>query len=302
MGTVKVDVVSLAAERPNDNPALHRGVSWACLGVTSAPVALPPEAPATVVDESVPSVSLADLLTALPLDVPVPVPVPDLSSGTTSPVDSPEEIPPARISGIVGLGETPRDDTDVDTDVELLAADSIEGDDDEPIVVEDLPPLDETATLEGTEVAAERAPEVAAELTPIATIAPPASDDPWMILLSTLVDVAIGAGSPHVASLLPGLLLHGTLEAVPDEAKEALAEADIFRGNQVTPVFVAQTHAWRGILLGTGDDFAACGNAMLDEWAAELLARLLGTSSRATSLKRELRSRGVAAFGLVEAA
>jgi hypothetical protein len=41
---------------------------------------------------------------------------------------------------------------------------------------------------------------------------------------------------------------------------------------------------------------------MLDEWAADLLARLLGAPARATGLRRDLRSRGVAAFGLVEAA
>ena len=61
-------------------------------------------------------------------------------------------------------------------------------------------------------------------------------------------------------------------------------------------------NAWRSILLGTSDDFGACGAAMLDEWAADLVARLLGAPSRATALRRDLRSRGVAAFGLVEAA
>ena len=272
MAPVEVNVVSLAAEFPNDNPALHRGVSWVCLGVTSVPVAIPAEA-------SLPDAPLA-------LDVPVPVPVPSLSSA-----EAPEEIPPARISGIVGLGETPRDGSEHDL-LALVAATAAEADEEEPIVVEELPPLDETATLEGLEL----------EPASLTTVAPPASDDPWMLLLSTLVDVAIGAGSPHVASMLSGLLLGGTLDGVPDEAKDALAEANVFRDNHVTPTFVAQTRAWRGILLGTSDDFAACGNAMLDEWAAELLARLLGTPSRATTLKRELRSRGVAAFGLAFAA
>ena len=48
---------------------------------------------------------------------------------------------------------------------------------------------------------------------------------------------------------------------------------------------------------GTSEDFSACGDAMLDEWAADLLARLVGGPTRATTLKRELRDRGVAAFG-----
>ena len=256
-------MVSLAAEFPNDNPALHCGVIWVCLDVTGAPVAIPPP----VVAE------------ALALDVREIDP-------------AAEEIPPARISGIVGLGETPRDESD--DDLSAGAAD----DDEEPIVVEDLPPLDETATLEGMEPSMEPAAELAAT----ATLVPAPSDDPWMILLSTLADVAIGAGSPHVASVLPALLLEGILDGMPEEATQALAEANVFRSNEVTPAFVAQTRAWRGILLGTSDDFAACGNAMLDEWAADLLARLLGAPSRATALKRDLRSRGVAGFGLVEAA
>jgi hypothetical protein len=182
---------------------------------------------------------------------------------------------------------TPRDESEH----ELLATD-----DDEPIVVEELPPLDESTMLEGTELVAEIAREPVA-----ATIAPP-SEDPWMILLATLADVAIGAGAPHVAAVLPGLLLEGTLEAMPDDATQALAAANILRGTEVSAAFVTRTRAWRGILLGLSDDFGPCGNATLDEWAADLLARLLGAPSRAIALKRKLRSRGVAAFGLVEAA
>ena len=158
------------------------------------------------------------------------------------------------------------------------------------IVVEDLPPLDESASVEGAWVAESIA-------------LPAASDDPFTILLGTLVDVALGAGSPHVASVLPALLLEGRLEQrMADEVVQALAEANIASGTELTPAFVAQTHAWRAILLGTSDDFGACGAAMLDEWAADSVARLLGAPSRATALRRELRSRGVAAFGLVEAA
>jgi hypothetical protein len=41
---------------------------------------------------------------------------------------------------------------------------------------------------------------------------------------------------------------------------------------------------------------------MLDEWAADVLARLFGAPDRSAQLRRELRGRGVAAFGLIEAA
>ena len=64
----------------------------------------------------------------------------------------------------------------------------------------------------------------------------------------------------------------------------------------------AQALAWQGILRGESEDFGACGGAMLDEWCAALIAGVLGQSVRADGLKRELRRRGVAAFGLVEQA
>ena len=145
-------------------------------------------------------------------------------------------------------------------------------------------------------LAGEAAP--AAPAAPTTTIAPPPPDDPWVVLVATLADVAIGAGSPHVASVLPGLLVDGVLGPLPVDAMTALAEANVVSGNDVHPAFRAQTRAWIGILRGTSDDFEACGNAMLDEWAADLIARLLGAPGRANALKRDLRAHGVAAFGL----
>lgn len=232
--------VSLAAEFPNDNPAIHRGVSWVCLDVTGCP---------TAVGE--PQVAAKEI----------------------------EAVPEAVASGIVSLGQTPRD--------ELLFAS------DEPIVVEELPPLGECVCTEGNAEVPERSINDA-------MVPPPF--DPWMQFVSTLMDVAIGAGSAYVASLLPGLLLEGKLEQVSAEVAAVLSSANIVRAGVVTPSFLAKTRAWRGVLLGVSDDFAACGNAMLDEWAADLLAHLAGAPTRAKSFKGALRSHGVAAFGLAVAA
>jgi hypothetical protein len=128
---------------------------------------------------------------------------------------------------------------------------------------------------------------------------PPAPDDPYTVLVCMLADVAIGAGSAHVASLLPGLLFDGRLpEPLEADAGEALRAAGIWDGAEVAPGFVAVTRAWRAILRGTSDDFSACGESMLDEWASDLLARLLDAPAKAPTLRQELRSRGVAAFGL----
>lgn len=261
---------NLASEFPNDNPALHAGACWVCLDVTGSPTAIRPEpvrmpAPAPVeaeaiVEAPVPSMSVMEIL-----------------------VDP--EIPEARISGIVGLGETSRDADDEDEE--------------EPILVEDLPPLDETAMLEGPALDLDLDLDLTVDtIATSTTITPPPPDDPWVVFVATLADVAIGAGSPHIASVLPGLLVEGVLPSLSDDVMTALAAANVVRGAEVDPAFLAKTRAWIGILRGTSDDFDACGNAMLDEWGADLLARLLGAPSRADALKRELRSRGIAAFGL----
>lgn len=245
---------SLAAEFPNDNPELHAGACWVCLDVIGGPAAIAPP----VIEEAVSSRSVAEILT--------------------------EAIPEARISGIVGLGETSRADLDLDLDEEE--------EEEEPIVVEELPPLEESAMLEGV------APPASIASAPTTTIAPPPPDDPWVVFVATLADVAIGAGSPHVASVLHGLLVEGLLPTLPVDVMKALSEANVVRGEEVDPAFVARTRAWIGILRGTSDDFEACGNSMLDEWGADLVARLLGSPSRAEGLKRDLRARGIAAFGL----
>ena len=317
-------MVSLAAEFPNDNPALHRGAIWVCLDTTGAASAIEPDpqpwvepvgvaaepvvavvaalvevAAAEVVDSSEPqSVSAAEIVApAEPALVLEPV---------IAKLELEEKVvPAARISGVVARMERfeIEDEDDVDSDGEAA------------ILVEELPPLGESVSVEGAVVgvvagvafvgpsAVENVSEIVESARPgLAATYPRPSDDPFTILLCTLADIAVAEGSPNIASVLPGLLLEGCLDhALPEDAVAALAEADVVRGTLVTPAFVAQSRAWRAILDGSSDDFGACGNAMLDEWAADLLARLLGAPAKATALRRELRSRGVAAFGLIAA-
>lgn len=301
-------MVSLAAEFPNDNPALHSGASWICLEVTGAPVCVREERapePEILVIAAAPE---PEPLAIEPVAIePEPEAVAiEAVAVAVDPEPEPEEIlepvPVARISCVVPVGQDHHLDDDADDEAE--------------IVVEDLPPLDEAACIVEGEIAVALAvaPEPASVeiIEPVAlvevvatttTTLPAAPDDPVTIFLGTLTDLALAAGSPHVASVLPALLLEGRLEyAMPDDASQALAEANIARGDQLTDAFLAQMKAWQAILRGTSDDFGACGSAMLDEWAADLVARLLGAPARATVLRRDLRARGVAAFGLVEAA
>lgn len=66
--------------------------------------------------------------------------------------------------------------------------------------------------------------------------------------------------------------------------------------------FMRQVLAWQDILRERSEDFAACGATTLDEWAGDLIARVLGGAVRPDAIRRELRKHGVAAFGLLAAA
>ena len=133
--------------------------------------------------------------------------------------------------------------------------------------------------------------------------------DPFTQLVTALAGVAraLGAGDTAVASL-DGLLGQARFDggALDERAAEALvAGAVIVRGTRGfarAPAFTARVLAWQGILRGESEDFAlADGGALepLDEWAADLLARIVGPPTRADGIRRDLRRRGVAAFGLV---
>jgi hypothetical protein len=299
---VEGNAVTPSAEFPNDNPALHRGAVWVCTRVVGAATA----------------------------ELPEPVSEPDAVTFEVERDEDAErgplaEPPPPRQSGMFPIGAFLGDEEPDHALGDLLTAAGYDHDDhDEPFVVEELEPLGEIA-LEGGGAESAPAPAAAAEPAPVAepeparepqsapaaasrpgiarTALPPPPDDPFVVLVHTLADVALAEGSPPVASLLPALLFEGRLDRdLPAGAMRALEDAGAVAGGQPTDAFAATTRAWSAILRGTSDDFTACGGAMLDEWAADVLSRLLGAEGRSPALRRELRARGVAAFGLVEAA
>jgi hypothetical protein len=120
----------------------------------------------------------------------------------------------------------------------------------------------------------EVAVEVAAE--EIAASAEPedgaADDDAYALFIRKLAEVAVASGATMDAASIDALL--GT---------DAVATA------------------WRAILRGESEDFSTCGGA-LDEWAAAALASMMSAPHKIAQIRRELRARGVAAFGLIEAA
>lgn len=261
-----MDVVSLASEFPNDNPALHRGVRWICLDVTGGCSAEHPESE-VIAGETDTERSDTGTATA--------------TGGGRDAENGEREI---LESGIVLAG-------------------SVEIEEEEEIIVEELEPLgDVEPEMPLVMVATETLPPPS-DATEPPTVLPPPPEDPFTVLVCRLADIAIGVGSQDVAGMLPALLMDGRLSyEVTGETADALKEAGIVVDGAVTATFAAQTAAWRAILRGTSDDFDATGGAMLDEWAADLLACLLGARSRGASLRKDLRARGVAAFGLLEAA
>jgi hypothetical protein len=96
-------------------------------------------------------------------------------------------------------------------------------------------------------------------------------DDAYAIFIRKLAEVAVASGATMDAASIDALL--GT---------DAVAAA------------------WRAILRGESEDFSTCGGA-LDEWAATALASMMSAPHKIAQIRRELRARGVAAFGLIEA-
>jgi hypothetical protein len=110
--------------------------------------------------------------------------------------------------------------------------------------------------------------------------------------IEALVAVLLASGATRAAAALPVWLRSGRIEA-------PLADLPLLRSDELGTTL----EAWRAVLAGTSGDLSACGASTLDRWAAELLAIVLGAPpARVEELRRDLRRRGVAAFGMLDAA
>lgn len=133
---------------------------------------------------------------------------------------------------------------------------------------------------------------------------PGAAQDPFRQLVDILGDAARALGGDDGAleylHALFGLSRTDTI-APPRHVTLALTAGQVLvegaRGLTRTREFTDQVLAWQGILRGESEDFGALGP--LDEWAADVVARAIGNPSRADAIRRQLRRRGVAAFGVV---
>ena len=130
--------------------------------------------------------------------------------------------------------------------------------------------------------------------------------DSFAVFVRLLEQVALACGgSADSGAALKGLLGETRLDSagLPTAAADALiagghvesTPSGIRRSESLTRTVLA----WQNILRGESEDFTACGSVALDEWAADLVARVLGSPTQKAALRRELRARGLAAFGLV---
>ena len=115
--------------------------------------------------------------------------------------------------------------------------------------------------------------------------APPSGDDPFVALVAVMEAVAKAAGAAEAT-----MVVLRTLLGRERIAGDAPADLTVLR---------AQAAGWQAILKGDSEDFSAVGSSSLDEWSSIVVARALGEPARADGLRKELRRRGVAAFGLV---
>jgi hypothetical protein len=292
--------VRACAEFPNDNPALHRGAIWCCVELGGDAVCLEAalsEMARTVESEDA-DPAVAEVLASVAELVAVGTDADAIASTEPTPT---EPIVPTAVPTGVADEVTPEEDAFVepaaapesgtgaagDVEVEI----EIEGEIGLSYAVHDEPPEQRVVHAD-----ADGPAEAPAE----------ASQDPFARLGDVLADTARASGADDEAiQRVRALLGFARVDAAawPEAMAEALISAGMLertaRGLARAEGFVRQVLGWQGILRGESDDFDACGAAMLDEWSAALLARVTGNPSRAEGLRRELRLRGVAAFGLV---
>jgi hypothetical protein len=120
-----------------------------------------------------------------------------------------------------------------------------------------------------------------------------------------VTEVALAHGPAETAGHIESLFAFGTLdsETLSPPAQAALFEGKILEttdeGVRPTESFASTRIAWQSILRGESGDLSACGESTLDTWTADLVARLIAHPDKAQTIRRDLRRRGIAAFGML---
>jgi hypothetical protein len=122
-----------------------------------------------------------------------------------------------------------------------------------------------------------------------------------------MTEVARAHGAAESAAHAESLFKFGTpapLSLGPD-ARAALFDGNILEASNgdvhATAWFASTSSAWQRMLRGEEGNLAVCGDSTLDGWTADLIARLVAKPALASAIRRDLRRRGIAAFGMLEA-
>lgn len=134
----------------------------------------------------------------------------------------------------------------------------------------------------------------------------PRSDTPIDSFLRAVAEVASAHGPAESAAHVECLFKFGTpapLDLDPN-ARAALLDGNILeadeRGVHVTAWFSTTSSAWQRMLRGESGDLGVCGDATLDGWTADLVARVIAKPTLVSAIRRDLRRRGIAAFGMLD--
>jgi hypothetical protein len=145
---------------------------------------------------------------------------------------------------------------------------------------------------------------------PGATTRPPEPPSPAHERVETyiraIVEVALTHGAADTAAHVESLFKTGMpapLDLNPS-ARAALLDGNILEatdeGVHATAWFTRTSSAWQSMLRGEGGNVAECGESTLDDWTANLIARLVAKPGMASTIRRDLRRRGIAAFGMLD--
>lgn len=121
----------------------------------------------------------------------------------------------------------------------------------------------------------------------------PQPSDDFPRLVAAMVSVLLEAGATRAAACVQTLLEGG---AIGEPILSALVKNE--SGFELATTERATAQTWRAVLGGESDDLSSCENT-LDGWCAELCSSLCGKP--AEELRKALRRRGIAAFGLLAA-
>ena len=137
--------------------------------------------------------------------------------------------------------------------------------------------------------------------------APPLHDERIETFVRAITDVARAHGAAEAAAHAESLFKFGTPapHALSPDARAALLDGNILEATDgyvhATAWFARTSSAWQKMLRGEEGNLAVCGESTLDGWTADLIARLVAKPAMASTIRRDLRRRGIAAFGMLEA-